>query len=204
MTPNKTMKKLILACALACFAGTAFAGIAEIARDAKAGKKSAQKQLSARYANGNEVVKDDLLSEQWLLRADKNLNAKSGGNALELLQKKRAEEAGEKSPESKKSTGAKSEAAKPQKPPRAVRTEDVDESAPEEDVIEETEEVAEAPNVSVDDFHRLLRAASQGNRLALQRFQTDATMRNRLVAYARTPEGRRNPFVQETIRRLKK
>lgn len=198
MTQDKTIKQVIFACALACFAGTAFAGVKEISRDANRGDESAQKQLAARYASGNEVVKDDVLSEQWLLRADKTMSAQSCGNALEVLQEKWAEK-----PDGKPAVAAPKLTFKEGK---SVVKKNIPEKS--EKVKRrfpaESETVSEEPEVQIDDFQRLLRAASQGNRLALQRFQTDAAMRNRLVNYARTAEGKRNPFVTETIRRLKK
>ena len=202
---------MILTAALAGFAGTAFAGIEEIAHDANRGKDDAQKQLAARYASGNEVVKDDLLSEQWLLRADPNMSAKSGGNALAALQ---AKESGKAEPEKPKKVAPKQAKEEPKASTPfgnflpafslgASKAATPKQSVPEE--IEEADEAeAEEPAVQVDDFQRLLRAASQGNRLALQRFRTDAELANRLKTYAQTPEGKRNPFVREVITRLKK
>lgn len=219
MTSDKTiLRKMILTAALAGFAGTALAGIEEIAHDANRGKDDAQKQLAARYASGNEVVKDDLLSEQWLLRADPNMSAKSGGNALAALQAKQEKESGKAEPEKPKKVAPKQAKEEPKAstpfgnflPAFSLGASKAEPEAatPKQSVpaeIEEANEVeAEEPAVQVDDFQRLLRAASQGNRLALQRFRTDAELANRLKTYAQTPEGKRNPFVREVITRLKK
>lgn len=225
MTSDKLMKKLMLACALTCVAGTMFAGIAETTRDAKGGKKSAQQELAGRYANGNEVVKDRVLSEQWFLRADKNLSAKFGGDALAALRAKQAKEGGNPetaTPEKVNLKPAKAESkvskmfgnflSSFQSGDAEAEADAVDErqSAPGQaptvsEEIEETEDAEpEEAVVRVDDFQRILRAASQGNSLALRRFRTDENLANRLKAYARTPEGKRNPFVREVIIRLKK
>lgn len=96
MISDKTIiKRIGFIVALTAFTGTALAGITDIARDAKNGDESAQRQLSNRYVSGSEVVKDDLLAEQWLLRSDPNRSASSGGDALRKLQEKR-DKSGEK------------------------------------------------------------------------------------------------------------
>lgn len=211
MTSNKNMKKILFAGVFGCVvAGTAFAGLDEVVRDAKRGEKSAQQELSSRYVSGNEVVKDDVFSEQWRLRSNPTMSATGGGNALAALEAKRAvaalktdvstapkstpKKAEEKSStfvrfSSKPASVQKSVPAKKEKTP--ARVEVVAE--------EETEEAV----VQVDDFQMLLRAASQGNSKALQRFRTEADLANRLKAYAQTPEGKRDPFVREVIKRLR-
>lgn len=165
MSSNPNQKKqFALIFALAVFSGTAFAGIDEIARDAKRGKKNAQLQLSAHYQTGDEVVRDELLAEQWLLRSDVKISVRSAGNALAALQAKRGIKA------------VKTEVPSPQ------------------GVRENTSERA---------FLQLLRSAAQGQPAALQRFRSDENLRKVLQSYAQTPEGKRDPFVREVIKRLR-
>lgn len=206
MISDKTIiKRIGFIVALTAFTGTALAGITDIARDAKNGDESAQRQLSNRYVSGSEVVKDDLLAEQWLLRSDPNRSASSGGDALRKLQEKR-DKSGEKngglgvkienvSATAVVRTDSVSRHRTPTSGKNSLRKKDrsVSREVPKE----------EKPVAHGDDFQRLLRAASQGNRLALQRFKSDAGMKNRLESYAETPEGKKNPFVSETLRHLK-
>lgn len=183
----------------------------EIAKKANAGDKSAQRDIARRYATGNKLVKDEVLSEQWALRADENLRATSGGNALAALREKRAEEAGKNAgsesvsrqkyaPKKKSESGVPAQKRQVSQRDNGVKKQ----SKPSRATASGTQGAGETSTVQVDDFQRILRAASQGNKLALQRFQTDAEMKAQLADYAKTPEGKKNPFVQETLRRLKK
>lgn len=183
----------------------------EIVKKANAGDKSAQRDIARRYATGNKLVKDEVLSEQWALRADENLRATSGGNALAALREKRAEEAeknagSESVSRQKYAPKKKSESGVPAKKWRAAESGNgvKTQAEPSRAAASGTQDAGETSTVQVDDFQRILRAASQGNKLALQRFQTDAEMKAQLADYAKTPEGKKNPFVQETLRRLKK
>ena len=183
----------------------------EIAKKANAGDKSAQRDVARRYETGNKLVKDEALSEQWALRADENLSATSGGNALAPLQEKRAEEARKNT---ERESASRQEYASEMKPESGVpakkwRAPQYDsgvkkQAKPSRTAAARTQDAGETSTVQVDDFQKLLRAASQGNKFALQRFQTDAEMKAQLTDYAKTPEGKKNPFVQETLRRLKK
>lgn len=183
----------------------------EIAKKANAGDKLAQRDVARRYETGNKLVKDEVLSEQWALRADENLSATSGGNALAPLQEKRAEEARknaerESVSRQKYAPKKKSESGVPAKEWRASQRDNgvKKQAKPSRTASSVPQDDGKASTVQVDDFQRILRAASQGNKLALRRFQTDAEMKARLADYAKTPEGEKNPFVQETLHRLKK
>lgn len=183
----------------------------EIAKKANAGDKSAQRDIARRYETGNKLVEDEVLSEQWALRADENLRATSGGNALAALREKRAEEARkstERESVSRQKYASKMEPESgdsSQKWRVSQRNNGVKPQAkPSRTVSSVSQDAGETSTVQVDDFQKVLRAASQGNKFALQRFQTDAEMKTQLADYAKTPEGKKNPFVQETLRRLKK
>ena len=116
----KYSKKILISLAFACFAaGTLSAAPAEslgaTVRGANRGDADSQKQLAARYASGHEVVKDDVLAEQWNLRADPKLSAKLGGNALAALQCRRAADAPKPAPAQAETPAAKKTApAKPE------------------------------------------------------------------------------------------
>lgn len=195
----KYSKKILISLAFACFAaGTLSAAPAEslgaTVRGANRGDADSQKRLAARYASGHEVVKDDVLAEQWNLRADPKLSAKIGGNALAALQRRRAadapkpEPAQAETPAAKKPVPAKKAApGVPAKPAAAAP----EASAPAK------------PETSEAEFRLLLRRASQGDSAALKKFREDSALRARLNNYAQTPEGRRNPFVDAVKRKIK-
>ena len=194
--------------ALVCFAGTVFAGTEETAQEAMAGKESAQRELAARYASGNDVVKDALLSEQWQLRADSKMSARSGGEALAALRKK----LGSALVQVEKDTTVRDVQQSPKKvkavhkkPDLAPKTGSSKAPAPEARVANITrgKETVAQRGVELDDFQVLLRAASQGNRMALEKFRTDVTMRNRLLSYVKSASGKRDSFVSEVLKRLK-
>lgn len=197
----KYSKKILISLAFACFAaGTLSAAPAEslgaTVRGANRGDADSQKQLAARYASGHEVVKDDVLAEQWNLRADPKLSAKLGGNALAALQRRRAADAPKpapaqaETPAAKKTVPAKKAApGVPAKP--AAQTRKPAAAAPAK------------PETSEAEFRLLLRRASQGDSAALKKFREDSALRARLNNYAQTPEGRRNPFVDAVKRKIK-
>ncbi|MGN0884444.1 MAG: hypothetical protein ACI4P6_04505 [Candidatus Spyradosoma sp.] len=195
----KYSKKILISLAFACFAaGTLSAAPAEslgaTVRGANRGDADSQKRLAARYASGHEVVKDDVLAEQWNLRADPKLSAKIGGNALAALQRRRAadapkpEPAQAETPAAKKPVPAKKAAPGVPAKPAAAASEA---SAPAK------------PETSEAEFRLLLRRASQGDSAALKKFREDSALRARLNNYAQTPEGRRNPFVDAVKRKIK-
>lgn len=202
----KSSKKILISLAFACFAaGTLSAAPAEslgaTVRGANRGDADSQKQLAARYASGHEVVKDDVLAEQWNLRADPKLSAKLGGNALAALERRRAADAPKpapaqaETPAAKKTVPAKKAApGVPAKP--AAQTQKPAAAA--------SEAPAPAkPETSEAEFRLLLRRASQGDSAALKKFREDSALRARLNNYAQTPEGRRNPFVDAVKRKIK-
>lgn len=202
----KSSKKILISLAFACFAaGTLSAAPAEslgaTVRGVNRGDADSQKQLAARYASGHEVVKDDVLAEQWNLRADPKLSAKLGGNALAALQRRRAADAPKpapaqaETPAAKKTVPAKKAApGVPAKP--AAQTQKPAAAA--------SEAPAPAkPETSEAEFRLLLRRASQGDSAALKKFREDSALRARLNNYAQTPEGRRNPFVDAVKRKIK-
>ena len=204
---SNAIRKGILPLMLACFAGTVFAGTEETTQDAMAGKESAQRELAARYASGNDVVKDALLSEQWLLRADSKMSARSGGDALAALRKNQGSvlaqaEATEIRDVQQSPKKVKAVHKKPDLPPKTGSSKAPAPEARVANVTRGKEAVAQR-GVELDDFQTLLRAASQGNRMALEKFRTDLTMRNRLQSYAKSPSGKRDPFVPEVLKRLK-
>lgn len=195
----KYSKKILISLAFACFAaGTLSAAPAEslgaTVRGANRGDADSQKRLAARYASGHEVVKDDVLAEQWNLRADPKLSAKIGGNALAALQRRRAadapkpEPAQAETPAAKKPVPAKKAAPGVPAKPAAAASEA---SAPAK------------PETTDAEFRLLLRRASQGDSAALKKFREDSALRARLNNYAQTPEGRRNPFVDAVKRKIK-
>lgn len=192
-----------------------------IAYKANRGDKKAQEQLAARYASGNGVVKDDVLSEQWLLRADPKKSPTSGGNANASIQKKNAEKAAaEKEAAAKAKTSAQASAKNAgggntakTAPKKTTGTSPEDTS---KFHLGEKSEAQAAPASAAktapaaspkpkarDDFQLILRRASQGDRAALNRIRNDAETRRKFAAYAKTPEGKRNPFVREVLNRLK-
>ena len=199
----KYSKKILISLAFACFAaGTLSAAPAEslgaTVRGANRGDADSQKQLAARYASGREVVKDDVLAEQWNLRADPKLSAKLGGNALAALQRRRAADAPKpapaqaETPAAKKTVPAKKAApGVPAKPAAQTRKPAAAAPAPAK------------PETSEAEFRLLLRRASQGDSAALKKFREDSALRARLNNYAQTPEGRRNPFVDAVKRKIK-
>lgn len=201
----KYSKKILISLAFACFAaGTLSAAPAEslgaTVRGANRGDADSQKQLAARYASGHEVVKDDVLAEQWNLRADPKLSAKLGGNALAALQRRRAADAPKpaqaETPAAKKTVPAPVPAKKaapgvPAKPAAQTRKPAAAAPAPAK------------PETSEAEFRLLLRRASQGDSAALKKFREDSALRARLNNYAQTPEGRRNPFVDAVKRKIK-
>lgn len=193
----KYSKKILISLAFACFAaGTLSAAPAEslgaTVRGANRGDADSQKQLAARYASGHEVVKDDVLAEQWNLRADPKLSAKLGGNALAALQRRRAADAPKPAPAQAETPAAKKTV--PAKP--AAQTQKPADAAPEAPVPAK-------PETSEAEFRLLLRRASQGDSAALKKFREDSALRARLNNYAQTPEGRRNPFVDAVKRKIK-
>ena len=205
---SNVIRKGILPLMLACFAGTVLSGTEETAQEAMAGKESAQRELAARYASGNDVVKDALLSEQWMLRADSKMSARSGGEALAALRKKQGSALGQAERETALRDvrqSPKKVKAVHKKPDLAPKTGSSKAPAPEARVANVTrgKETVAHRGVELDDFQVLLRAASQGNRMALEKFRTDVTMRNRLQSYAKSPSGKRDPFVPEVLKRLK-
>lgn len=178
----------------------------EIARKANRGDKQSQEQLAARYASGNEVVKDEILSEQWLLRANPKMSPTSGGNANASIQKKKEEKAAAEKQRAQKTAVA----AQAQKPaaaptPAAASSKAATPAAekPAGDSAEANAPATPAAQPKRDDFHLILRKASQGDRAALNKIRSDAALRRRFDAYAKTPEGKRNPFVREVQNRLK-
>lgn len=206
----KYSKKILISLAFACFAaGTLSAAPAEslgaTVRGANRGDADSQKQLAARYASGHEVVKDDVLAEQWNLRADPKLSAKLGGNALAALQRRRAADAPKPAPAQAETPAAKKTApapvpakkAAPGVPAKpAAQTQKPADAAPEAPVPAK-------PETSEAEFRLLLRRASQGDSAALKKFREDSALRARLNNYAQTPEGRRNPFVDAVKRKIK-
>ena len=190
----KYSKKILISLAFACFAaGTLSAAPAEslgaTVRGANRGDADSQKQLAARYASGHEVVKDDVLAEQWNLRADPKLSAKIGGNALAALQRRRAADAPKPEPAQAETPTAKKSAPAPVPAKPAAAASEA--SAPAK------------PETSEAEFRLLLRRASQGDSAALKKFREDSALRARLNNYAQTPEGRRNPFVDAVKRKIK-
>ena len=184
--------------------------MAEIAKDAKAGKSAAQREVAARYASGNKLVKDEVLAEQWRIREDSSLSAAGGGNALLSLQKKRATEA-EKSERAQNERNRTFENSSTENSENNVVAKHSDAKVSAHararsvsHVPATTGKPENATPVQPDEFQKVLRAASQGNRLALERFRTDAEMRERLTEYAKTPEGKHSPFVREVMNKLKK
>lgn len=195
----KYSKKILICLAFACFAaGTLSAAPAEslgaTVRGANRGDADSQKRLAARYASGHEVVKDDVLAEQWNLRADPKLSAKIGGNALAALQRRRAADAPKPEP-----AQAETPAAKKPVPAKKAAP-----GVPAKPAAAAPEAPAPAkPETSEAEFRLLLRRASQGDSAALKKFREDSALRARLNNYAQTPEGRRNPFVDAVKRKIK-
>lgn len=206
----KYSKKILISLAFACFAaGTLSAAPAEslgaTVRGVNRGDADSQKQLAARYASGHEVVKDDVLAEQWNLRADPKLSAKLGGNALAALQRRRAADAPKPAPAQAETPAAKKTAPAPVPAKKAApgvpakpdaQTQKPADAAPEAPVPAK-------PETSEAEFRLLLRRASQGDSAALKKFREDSALRARLNNYAQTPEGRRNPFVDAVKRKIK-
>lgn len=187
-----------------------------IAYKANRGDKKAQEQLAARYASGNDVVKDDILSEQWLLRADPKKSPTSGGNANASIQKKNAEKAAaEKEAAAKTKTSAQASAKNASSGNAAKKAAGNSPDATSKFYLGEKSEAQAAPAAEKtapaaapkpkarDDFQLILRRASQGDRAALNKIRNDAETRRKFAAYAKTPEGKRNPFVREVLNRLK-
>lgn len=206
----KYSKKILISLAFACFAaGTLSAAPAEslgaTVRGANRGDADSQKQLAARYASGHEVVKDDVLAEQWNLRADPKLSAKLGGNALAALQRRRAADAPKPAPAQAETPAAKKTAPAPVPAKKAAP------GVPAKPAAQTQKSAAAAPEASAPakpetseaEFRLLLRRASQGDSAALKKFREDSTLRARLNNYAQTPEGRRNPFVDAVKRKIK-
>lgn len=152
----------------------------EITEKAYRGDKDAQKKLAARYAAGNEVVKDEILSEQWNLRADPKLSAGAASVAKPVTAKQPAKTMASTAPLAAKTV-----------PANAQKT-----------AATGTKTARAAAGTPTNDFQLLLRRAAQGDRAALSKFRTDAALRKRLADYAKTQEGKRNPFVREVISRL--
>lgn len=199
----KYSKKILISLAFACFAaGTLSAAPAEslgaTVRGANRGDADSQKQLAARYASGHEVVKDDVLAEQWNLRADPKLSAKLGGNALAALQRRRAADAPKPAPAQAETPAAKKTVPAPVPAKKAAP------GVPAKPAAAAPEAPAPAkPETSEAEFRLLLRRASQGDSAALKKFREDSALRARLNNYAQTPEGRRNPFVDAVKRKIK-
>lgn len=206
----KYSKKILISLAFACFAaGTLSAAPAEslgaTVRGANHGDADSQKQLAARYASGREVVKDDVLAEQWNLRADPKLSAKLGGNALAALERRRAADAPKPAPAQAETPAAKKTAPAPvpakKAAPGVPAKPDAQTRKP---AVAASEAPAPAkPETSEAEFRLLLRRASQGDSAALKKFREDSALRARLNNYAQTPEGRRNPFVDAVKRKIK-
>ena len=202
----KYSKKILISLAFACFAaGTLSAAPAEslgaTVRGANRGDADSQKQLAARYASGHEVVKDDVLAEQWNLRADPKLSAKLGGNALAALERRRAADAPKPAPAQAETPAAKKTIPAPVPAKKAAPGVPAKPDA-------QTRKPAAAPapakpETSEAEFRLLLRRASQGDSAALKKFREDSALRARLNNYAQTPEGRRNPFVDAVKRKIK-
>lgn len=195
----KYSKKIQISLAFACFAaGTLSAAPAEslgaTVRGANRGDADSQKQLAARYASGHEVVKDDVLAEQWNLRADPKLSAKLGGNALAALQRRRAADAPKPAPAQAETPAAKKTVPAPVPAKKA---------APGVPAKPAAAPAPAKPETSEAEFRLLLRRASQGDSAALKKFREDSALRARLNNYAQTPEGRRNPFVDAVKRKIK-
>lgn len=199
----KYSKKILISLAFACFAaGTLSAAPAEslgaTVRGANRGDADSQKRLAARYASGHEVVKDDVLAEQWNLRADPKLSAKIGGNALAALQRRRAADAPKPEPAQAETPAAKRTVPAPVPAKKAAP------GVPAKPAAAASEASAPAkPETSEAEFRLLLRRASQGDSAALKKFREDSALRARLNNYAQTPEGRRNPFVDAVKRKIK-
>ena len=205
----KYSKKILISLAFACFAaGTLSAAPAEslgaTVRGANRGDADSQKQLAARYASGHEVVKDDVLAEQWNLRADPKLSAKLGGNALAALQRRRAADAPKPAPAQAETPAAKKTAPAPVPAKKAAPSAPAKPAAQTQKPAAAPEASAPAkPETSEAEFRLLLRRASQGDSAALKKFREDSALRARLNNYAQTPEGRRNPFVDAVKRKIK-
>ena len=206
----KYSKKILISLAFACFAaGTLSAAPAEslgaTVRGANRGDADSQKQLAARYASGHEVVKDDVLAEQWNLRADPKLSAKLGGNALAALQRRRAADAPKPAPAQAETPAAKKTAPAPVPAKKAAPGVPAKVAAQtQKPAAASSEAPAPAkPETSEAEFRLLLRRASQGDSAALKKFREDSALRARLNNYAQTPEGRRNPFVDAVKRKIK-
>lgn len=178
--------------------------LGEIARKATRGDKRSQEQLAARYASGNEVVKDDILSEQWLLRANPKMSPTSGGNANASIQKKQAEKAAAE--KQAQVAAEKAKAAQAQKTAVAAAAKTVPSAKKAPASAPGAKAAADVPAAQTqqpDDFQMLLRKASQGDRAALNKIRNDAATLRQFKIYAKTPEGSRNPFVREVQNRLK-
>lgn len=202
----KYSKKILISLAFACFAaGTLSAAPAEslgaTVRGANRGDADSQKQLAARYASGHEVVKDDVLAEQWNLRADPKLSAKLGGNALAALQRRRAADAPKPAPAQAETPAAKKSVPAKKAAPGVSAKPDAQTRKPAAAVPEAP--APAKPETSEAEFRLLLRRASQGDSAALKKFREDSALRARLNNYAQMPEGRRNPFVDAVKRKIK-
>lgn len=181
----------------------------ELRNKAKKGDKSAQRNISERYATGNTLVQDEVLAEQWAMRASPTMSTTTGGNALAVLQGSRGNDA------TAAKTTAPAGTAKPSAPV-AVSQKSVPVTRPEKrtenpntsrvasaQTKPQTATPVPAQRISEEDFHWTIRAASQGNRSALKKLQPGTPMRAKLESYARTAEGRKNPFVAEVMKKLK-
>ena len=205
----KYSKKILISLAFACFAaGTLSAAPAEslgaTVRGANRGDADSQKRLAARYASGHEVVKDDVLAEQWNLRANPKLSAKIGGNALAALQRRRAADAPKPEPAQAETPTAKKPVPAPVPAKKAAPGVPAKPDAQTRKPAAAPEASAPAkPETSEAEFRLLLRRASQGDSAALKKFREDSALRARLNNYAQTPEGRRNPFVDAVKRKIK-
>lgn len=182
----------------------------ELRDKAKKGDKSAQRNISERYATGNTLVKDEVLAEQWAMRASPTMSTTTGGNALAVLQGRLEDDA-----TAAKTTAPAAGTAKPSAPV-AVSQKSVPVTRPEKrtenpntarvasaQTKPQTATPVSAQRISEEDFHWTIRAASQGNRSALKKLQPGTPMRAKLESYARTAEGRKNPFVAEVMKKLK-